>query len=99
MNLVEKQSKGTHWISLFIDRNTTIDFDSFRFEHILQEVWNKSQRQVNHSQHIRIHSDNFIMCGLYCIAFVKYMIAGKTLLEYMNLFSPNDYEKNDKIIY
>ena len=38
MNLVEKQSKGTHWISLFIDRNTTTDFDSFRFEHILQEV-------------------------------------------------------------
>ena len=46
-----------------------------------------------------MHSDDFIMCGLYCIAFVKYMIAGKTLLEYMNLFSPNDYEKNDKIIY
>ena len=27
------------------------------------------------------------------------MIAGKTLLDYTNLFSPNDYQKNDAIIY
>ena len=26
------------------------------------------------------------------------MPAGKTLLDYANLFSPNDYKKNDKII-
>ena len=27
------------------------------------------------------------------------MLAGKTLLEYANLFSPIDFKKNDKIIY
>ena len=27
------------------------------------------------------------------------MIKGKTLLDYTNLFSPVDYQKNDKIIY
>ena len=27
------------------------------------------------------------------------MLAGKTLLGYTNLFFPNDYKKNDKIIY
>ena len=27
------------------------------------------------------------------------MLAGKTLLDYTNLFSLNDYEKNDKILY
>ena len=26
------------------------------------------------------------------------MLKGKSLLEFTNLFSPNDYEKNDKII-
>ena len=36
------------------------------------------------------------MCGFYCIAFIEYMLAGKTLLGYTNLFSPNDYKKNDK---
>ena len=39
-----------------------------------------------------------IMCGFYCIAFIKYMLGGKTLLEYTYLFSPNHYKKNDKII-
>ena len=27
------------------------------------------------------------------------MLAGKTFLDYVNLFSPNDYKENDKIIY
>ena len=27
------------------------------------------------------------------------MLAGKTLLDYTNLFSPNDHKKNGKIIY
>ena len=39
------------------------------------------------------------MCGFYCIAFIEYMITGKTLLGYTILFFPNDYQKNDKIIY
>ena len=39
------------------------------------------------------------MCGFYCIAFIEYIIAVKTLLDYTNLFSPNDYKKSDKIIY
>ena len=39
------------------------------------------------------------MCGFYCIAFIEHMQAGKTLLDYTNLFFPNDYKKNDNIIY
>ena len=27
------------------------------------------------------------------------MLAGKTLLDYTNIFSPNGYKKNDNIIY
>ena len=33
------------------------------------------------------------MCGFYCIAFLEYMIAGKTFLDFTNLFSPNDCQK------
>ena len=28
-NLDDRQSKGTHWVSLFIDRHTAAYFDSF----------------------------------------------------------------------
>ena len=39
------------------------------------------------------------MWGVCCIDFMEYTIAGRTLLDYINLFSPNDYKKDDKIIY
>ena len=39
------------------------------------------------------------MCGFYRIASIEYELAGKTLLDSTNLFSPNDYKKNDKVIY
>ena len=38
------------------------------------------------------------MCGYFYIEFIDFMLKGKILLDYTNLFSPNDYEKNDKII-
>ena len=31
------------------------------------------------------------MCGYYCIEFINYMLQGKTLLDYTNLFYPNDF--------
>ena len=30
---------------------------------------------------------------------LQYMLTEKSLLDYTNLFSSNDYKKNDKIIY
>ena len=38
------------------------------------------------------------MCGYLCIGFIEFILKGKILLEYTNLFSRNDYGKNDKII-
>ena len=38
------------------------------------------------------------MCGYYCKEFINYMLKGKTLLDYSNLVSPNDFKKNDQII-
>ena len=38
------------------------------------------------------------MCGYYCIGFIDFMLKSKSLLDYANLFSPNEYKKNDKII-
>ena len=38
------------------------------------------------------------MCGYFCIGFIAFMLKGKKLLNYKNLFSPNDYETNDEII-
>ena len=46
----------------------------------------------------RIQAYDSIMCGYFCIGFIDFMLKGKSLLTYTNLFSPSKYEKNDKII-
>ena len=46
----------------------------------------------------RIQAYDSIMCGYFCIEFINYMLKGKTLLDYTNLFSPNDFKKNDQLI-
>ena len=38
------------------------------------------------------------MCGYFCITFIDFMLAGKKLTEFTNIFSPYDFEKNDNII-
>ena len=46
----------------------------------------------------RIQAYDSIMCGYFCIELINYMLKGKTLLDYTNLFSPNDFKKNDQVI-
>ena len=33
------------------------------------------------------------MCGYFCIGFIDFMLAGKTLTEFTNLCSPNNTKK------
>ena len=47
----------------------------------------------------RIQDKGSIMCGFYCVPFIEYMLARKTLSEYTNLLSPNGYKNNDKITF
>ena len=39
-----------------------------------------------------------MMCGDFCIWFFDFILKGKRLLDYTNLFSPNKYEKSDILI-
>ena len=95
-NLDDKKCKISHWVSLSIDRNTTAYFDSFGIEYIPQEVLNII-RDKSITLNIFIIQDNHsLRCGFYCVAFIEYKIAGKILLDYLNLFSQNDYKKNEK---
>ena len=46
----------------------------------------------------RIQAYDSIMCGYFCIEFINYMVKGKELLDYTNLFSPNGFKNNDRVI-
>ena len=97
MNLDEYENTGTHWVSLFVKPKYTVYFDSFCVEHIPKEI-NKVTNNDIKSSIFRIQAYDSIMCGYFCIEFINYMLKGKTLLDYISLFSPNDFKKYDRII-
>ena len=45
-----------------------------------------------------IQAYDSIMCGYFYIGFIDFMLAGKIVTEFQNLFSPNNFKKNDDII-
>ena len=36
------------------------------------------------------------MCGYFCAGFIDFMLKGKSLLDYTNLFSPKGYDEMTK---
>ena len=56
-----KKSKRTHWVSLLIDRNTTVYFGSFGIEYILQEVLIKIEYKSITLNIFRIQDNDFIV--------------------------------------
>ena len=41
----------------------------------------------------RIQAYDSIICGYFCIGFIDFMLAGKTLFDFTNLSSPNNFKK------
>ena len=97
INLDEYENTGTHWIALFLKTNEVIYFDSFGIEHIPKEINKFIDNKEIKANIFRIQAYDSIMCGYFCIEFINYILKGKTL-DYTNLFSPNDFKKNDRII-
>ena len=80
INLDDKQSKGTQWVSVFIDNNLAMYFDSFEVEYIPQQVQNKIKDKSIAHNIVRILDDNYIMSRFYCMAFIKYMLCRKNFV-------------------
>ena len=98
INLDEYESIGTHWIALYANTKNLTYFDSFGVEHIPKEI-RKIIRNKNIITNIyRIQACDQVMCGYVCIEFIDFILKGKSLSESTNLFSPNEYKKNDRII-
>ena len=76
--------------------NNVVYFNSFGVEHIPKEMKALINRSLSITTNIfRIQAYDLIMCGYFCIGFIDFMLSEKTLTEYTNLFSPNNFKKND----
>ena len=98
INLDEDANVGTHWIALFCKKNETVYFDTFGVQYIPEEI-----KDFIKNKNIKIYifglkEYNSIMCGYFCMGFLDFMLVGKKLTDYTNLFSPYDFKKNDNII-
>ena len=83
---------------MYVNDNNVTYFDSFGVEYIQIEIRKSIENRNLISNIYTTQAYDSVMCRYFCIGFVHFMLKGKSLLEYTNLFSPNDDEKNDKII-
>ena len=101
INLDEYSDRGTHWVAVYVKNNDITYFDSFGVEHILIEIKafigrSSSSALLDKSiktNIFRIQAYDSIMSGYFCIGFINFMFEGRSLTEYTNLFSPNNFIK------
>ena len=74
-------------------------FDSFGVEHIPKEIKKFINNKNIIANILRIQAHDSVMCEYFCIGFINSMFKGNNLTDCTNLFSPNDFKKNDDIIF
>ena len=84
INLDEYSDIGTRWVASYIQNNVTY-FDSFRVEHIPKEIRTFIGNKNIKTNIFRIQTYDSIVCGYFCIGFIDFMLAGKTLTDFTNL--------------
>ena len=98
INLDEYYDIGTHGVALYVNDKTVTYFDSFGVEHILKEIMKFIGNKNIITNIFRIQAYDSIMCGYFCIGFIKFMFNDNSLTNFTSLFSPNGFKKNDDII-
>ena len=81
-----------------MQNNNVTYLDSFDAEHIPKEIKTFINNKNIKTNIFRIQAYDSIMCGYFCIGFIDFMLAGKKLTDYTNLFSPYDFKNNENII-
>lgn len=99
INLDDMGDPGTHWVVVYCKGNNVTYFDSFAVGHIPEEVKTFVKGKNIASNIYRLQHYNSIMCGYYCIAFIDHMFVGGNLQSFNEMFDPNDFDLNDKIVY
>ena len=114
INHDEYADVGSHWIALYISNNDVIYLGSNALDYFSKSakkfignkniqanifrIQTKNVITVMQKNIFRIQAKNSIMCSYFCIWFIDFMLAGKTVIDYTILLSPYKFEKDDKII-
>ena len=91
INLDEYSDIGTHWTALYVLNKNVTYFDSFGVEHIPKKIKTFIGNRSIKANIFRIQAYDLIISGYFCIGFIDLMLARKTLTEFTNHFSPNNF--------
>ena len=86
INLDEYSDIRTHWVALYVHNNDVNYIDSFRVEHVPQEIRIFINNKNIKTNIFRIQACDSIICRYFSIGFIDFMLVGKTLIEFTNLF-------------
>ena len=86
INLDEYCDIGTHWIASYLLNDNVTYFNSFGVEHIPKEIKAFIGNKNIKANIFRIQVYDLIICGYFCIGFIDFMHARKTLTDFTNLF-------------
>ena len=78
---------------MYVNYNNETYFDSFRVEHIPEEIRKFLGNKYVPTNIYGIQAYDLIMCVYFYIEFIDFMLKAKILLEHTIFFSPNDYKK------
>ena len=78
---------------MYVLNNDVTYFDSLGVEPIPKEIKTFIKSKSIKTNIFRIQEYGSIMCGYFCIGFIDFMLAGKTLTDFANFFSPNNFKK------
>ena len=84
---------GTNWIHLYVLNNNGTYFDSFEVEHSPKEINKFIDKSIIITNIFRMQANDAIVCGYFSIGFVDFILAGKTLTNFNNLFSPDNLKR------
>ena len=86
INLGEWKSVGTHWKALYVNAANVYSFGA---EHFPKEITKFTGNKNILTNVYRTQAYDSLKIGYFCIGFIDF----KSLLDYTNLFFPNEFEK------
>ena len=85
INLDEHSDIETHWIALYALNNVNY-FERFVVEHIPKEIKKFTDKSTAVTNIFRILAYDSIICGYFCVGFIHFMLKGKSLTHFINIF-------------
>ena len=99
-NLSKRNELGTHFIAVYINKNSILYFDPFGVECYVQSICKYLQHyniEIVQSL-LSIQHPSSLHCGYFCIGFILALNNGYNISKYHNIFNHKNLILNDDIV-